>query len=71
MSDPVNHPPHYNAGRIECIDAIREALGEEGFAAYCKGNALKYVWREKYKAGKEDLRKAIWYLQRLVDMESR
>jgi hypothetical protein len=53
---------------VECIDAIRAALGDEGFQAYCQGNVLKYLWRHKYK-GKpvEDLRKCAWYLQRLIE----
>ena len=59
--DMVNSPPHYNAGEIECIDAIREALGAEGFRAYCVGNVLKYAWRNRRKNGDEDLMKASWY----------
>ena len=72
MSDPVNSPPHYNQGEIECIDAIREMLGLEGFIAYCRGNALKYTWRCKYK-GKpaEDLAKAQWYLKRAEEAEGK
>lgn len=66
LSDSVNNPPHYNQGEVECIDAIESALGPEGFRAYCKGNALKYIWREQRKGGTESLRKAIWYLNRLV-----
>lgn len=66
FADPVNHPSHYNQGAVECIDAIEAALGPDGFRAYCKGNALKYVWREQHKGGTESLRKAIWYLDRLV-----
>ena len=65
-ADPVNNPPHYNQGAVECIDAIESALGPAGFRAYCKGNALKYIWREEHKGGTESLRKAIWYLDRLV-----
>ncbi len=66
VKDNVNHPSHYNQGAVECIDAIEAALGPDGFRAYCKGNALKYVWREQHKGGTESLRKAIWYLDRLV-----
>lgn len=66
-ADPVNHPPHYMAGGIETIDAIEAALTAEEFRGYCKGNALKYVWREKHKGQNESLRKAIWYLNRLVN----
>src|SRR5210317_415527 len=47
--DMVNHPPHYNHAGIECIDAIRAALTPEEFRGYCKGNNLKYTWRERYK----------------------
>lgn len=64
--DPVNNPPHYNQGAVECIDAIESALGPAGFRAYCKGNALKYIWREEHKGGTESIEKAIWYLDRLV-----
>lgn len=66
-ADPVNHPPHYTQGGIETIDAIEAALTAEEFRGYCKGNALKYVWREKHKGQNESLRKAIWYLNRLVN----
>ena len=64
--DPVDHPEHYTAGHIECIDAIQSALTEEEFRGYCKGNILKYVWRERHKAGVESLEKAEWYLNRLI-----
>jgi hypothetical protein len=64
MSDNVNHPPHYNAGEIECIDAIRAALGRDGFIAFCRGNAIKYLWRCEHKGGVEDIHKAEWYVNR-------
>jgi len=68
--DEVNNPPHYNTGEIECIDAIKASMTPEAFKGYCKGNALKYIWRMSYK-GKpvEDLRKASWYLDRLIRAE--
>ena len=67
MSDMVNHQPHYNAGGVECIDAIEAALGAEGFAAFLRGQVLKYVWRAPHKgAAGEDCRKAAWYLDRLI-----
>ena len=66
VSDPVNHPSHYTAGDIECIDAIQAALTPEQFTGYCRGNAIKYIWRTDYKGGAEDLRKAIWYLNRAI-----
>jgi hypothetical protein len=63
--DNVNHPPHYNQGGIECIEAIKAALGD-GFTAYLRGNVLKYLWRCEHKGGTEDLRKAAWYLDRAI-----
>ena len=67
MSDAVNHPDHYTFGTIECIEAIEAALGD-GFPAYCRGNALKYLWRAGHKINAvEDLRKAAWYAQRCAN----
>ncbi len=66
MSDPVNHPDHYNQSEIECIDAIQAALTPDEFRGYCKGNVLKYVWRERHKGNAQSLKKARWYLDRLV-----
>lgn len=65
--DPVNHPTHYNFAGIECIDAIRAALGPEAFRDYMMGNVMKYSWRYKYKNGVEDLKKAQWYLNRTIE----
>jgi hypothetical protein len=67
--DPVNHPAHYTAGSIECIAAIRAALGDKGFVAYCRGNAIKYLWRVDRKwDGEQDLRKAAWYAERAAEV---
>jgi len=64
----VDHPAHYNAGNIECIDAIEEAVkGLDGKEAFAIGNAIKYLWRWKRKGGKEDLKKAVWYINRLIN----
>jgi len=63
--DNVNHPAHYNQGGIECIDAIKAALGD-GFVSYLRGNCIKYLWRCEHKGGIEDLRKAAWYLDRAI-----
>ena len=67
--DMVNEPPHYNQAGIECIDAIQAALTPEEFRGYCKGNNLKYTWREQYKNKIEDLRKAAWYLDKLLKVQ--
>ena len=65
VSSEVNEPPHYNQGNIQCIDAMREMLGD-GFEYYLQGNILKYLWRYRYKNGTEDLKKARWYLDKLI-----
>ena len=59
--NPVQNPKHYLHGDIECIDAIRSALGPD-FTYYCQGNVLKYTWRAR-AAGKpkQDMAKAAWY----------
>ena len=66
-SDAVN-PDHYKAGGIEAIDYIQAKLSPEEFAGYCRGNALKYVSRAGRKdAVGQEVRKAIWYLERWRD----
>ena len=67
VPDLVNHPAHYKVGEVECIDAIQSALSETEFLGYCKGSALKYIWREEHKGGKQDIAKAIWYLERILE----
>ena len=67
MTDNINHPAHYTAGGIECIDALAAATeGLRGIEAVCTANAIKYLWRWKRKNGVEDLQKAIWYTERLI-----
>lgn len=65
MKDPVNHPEHYTNGNIECIDAIKAALGDN-YKYYVQGNVLKYIWRFNHKNGLEDLKKARFYLDDLI-----
>ena len=65
--DAVNNPPHYNKGGIECIDAIEAMLTHEEFIGYLRGNSLKYRWRFKYKNGIQDLEKAEWYENKLME----
>ena len=66
--DPVNNPPHYNMGEIECIDYIKQVLGLDGFIAYCHGNMIKYQHRYRYKHKPvEDMDKARWYLEKMIE----
>lgn len=73
MHDPVNSPSHYTTGGIECIEAQEASMSAEAFRGALKFNCQKYLWRYEGKNGLEDLRKARWYLDRLIvsveDME--
>jgi hypothetical protein len=69
QEDLVNHPSHYTDGGIECIEAIEAQLSLEEYRGFLKGNCAKYIWREKHKGGIESLKKARWYLDRLIEMD--
>ena len=65
--DMVNHPSHYTQGGIECIDALKAAtISKTGIEAVCTANAIKYLWRYEEKNGIEDVKKARWYIDRLI-----
>lgn len=66
-NDMVNHPSHYTQGGIECIDALKAAtVSKTGIEAVCTANAIKYLWRYEEKNGIEDVKKARWYIDRLI-----
>lgn len=71
--DVVNHPSHYTKGSIECIDAIDSATtGKSGIEAVCVANIIKYLYRYEEKNGLEDVKKAKWYLNKLIsELESK
>lgn len=64
--EPVNRPAHYTSGGIGCIDAMQAAFGVEAVKDFCLCNCFKYLWRHRNKNGVEDLKKARWYLNRLI-----
>ena len=68
MTDMVNHPSHYTQGGLEAIDIIKLVTEKEenGFCGMLIGNVLKYLIRFRFKNGIEDLKKARWYLNRLI-----
>lgn len=67
INDAVNHPSHYTQGGIECIDAMKASMSDEAFKGLLKGNVIKYIWRYEKKVNPlEDLKKAKWYLERLI-----
>lgn len=66
FSEEVEHPSHYTAGSIECIDAIKSALSNNEYIGYLKGQVMKYVWRMGLKGSViVDAKKAEWYMDRL------
>lgn len=66
--DVVNHPAHYESGNFECIEVMEETQGAEAVKSFCLCNAFKYLYRHKSKNGDEDIKKAIWYLNKYLDL---
>ncbi len=69
MADNVNHPQHYEVGNYECIEVMAEVFGLEAVKHFCQCNAFKYVWRMDRKNGIEDAEKAVWYLNKFIQLE--
>lgn len=67
MADNVNHPSHYEVGKYQCIDVMEEVFGKEAVDNFCLLNSFKYIWRAQRKNGLEDLEKAQWYLNNLIE----
>lgn len=65
MDDRIN-PSHYKDGAVECIEALEACSSYEGFCTHLKLTAMAYLWRYEKKNGLEDLKKAQWYLDRLI-----
>lgn len=64
-AENVNHPSHYNHGRLECIDIMEDVFGIDETKAFCKLNAFKYLVRAELKGNElEDIDKALWYLEK-------
>lgn len=69
-NDPIN-PDHYRTGKVECVDALEAATaGKTGIEAVCTANVIKYLYRYEAKNGLQDVLKAKWYLDKLVDVLS-
>lgn len=69
--DPVNHPPHYETGKFECFDVMREVYGDDSVRDFCLLNAFKYLYRCEHKGKKaEDVKKAVWYLTRWLELNN-
>ena len=69
-TDNVNHPAHYTSGcGFECFEMLQMVLTDEELCGFCMGNAIKYIWRYQDKGGMEDIRKARWYLEKMMDIQ--
>lgn len=69
--DTVNKPVHYADSKIECIDAMEAAFGTEKVMDFCLCNSFKYIWRSQKKNGVEDLKKAMWYENKYIELEKK
>lgn len=69
LPSDVANPEYYTSGDIECIDAIRASMTDDGFIQYLRGNIMKYIWRyDKKGFAKKDLEKAVWYITKIISM---
>ena len=66
----VNHPDHYNQGKYECIDEMIALFGVERVIGFCMCNIYKYKTRASHKNGEEDMRKADWYMDKLLELQA-
>lgn len=66
--EEINHPTRYAGGKYECIDVMTDVFGVDAVKSFCKLNAFKYLWREEKKGGIEDAKKAIWYLEKFIEL---
>ena len=69
MKDNIN-PDHYKSKSKETIERLQDNLTQGEFKGYLKGNILKYLDRYEHKNGVEDLNKANWYLNKLIELEN-
>lgn len=67
MTEKVNHPAHYQ-GKHECIDEMIELFGVDAVIGFCKCNVYKYRYRADRKNGAEDIAKADWYMDTLMEL---
>lgn len=66
--EEINHPSRYNNGKYECIDVMQDVFWKEAVKHFCLLNAFKYIWRQEHKGGTEDVKKAVWYLNKYIEL---
>lgn len=70
-NDNVNHPSHYETGKYQCIDVMEETQGKEAVKDFCICNEFKYIYRHRKKNGLEDVKKAVWYLNKYIELSEK
>lgn len=68
-NNTIDHPLHYCHGGMECIDEMVTVFGRVAVKHFCLLNVWKYRKRALYKNGEEDMKKADWYMKKLVELE--
>ena len=66
--EEINHPDRYKSGKFECIDVMLDVFGVDAVKHFCILNAFKYLWRSEKKNGVEDIKKAVWYLNKFIEL---
>lgn len=69
QQEEINHPSRYAGGKYECIDVMQDVFGAEAVKHFCMLNAFKYLWRAEKKNGVEDIKKAVWYLNKYIELD--
>lgn len=69
--DIVQNPQHYNGNKYQCIDIMLDTYNKDAVASFCKLNAFKYLYRTEKKNGLEDIKKAVWYLNKYIELNSK
>lgn len=67
--EEINHPDRYAGGKFECIDVMLDVFGADAVKHFCMLNAFKYLWRSEKKNGIEDIKKAVLYLNKYIELE--
>ena len=68
VPEEINHPDRYAGGKFECIKVMLDVFGADAVKHFCILNAFKYVWRAEKKNGVEDIKKAVWYLNKYIEL---
>lgn len=68
QQEEINHPDRYAGGKYKCIDIMLDVFGKDATMRFCILNAFKYLWRAEKKNGVQDVQKAVWYLNKYIEL---